>query len=369
MSDRNGLGLSPAMLRRRRKGLTATDAAPIFGLDPYRSALDVYVDKIEGTDVEMTQPMEWGLRLEGALERWWRDATGGTTIKPGLRRAPHVRSFPMLASLDRIAYVDDEVIDLELKTARDAEGYVPEADQLDVPPEKRIPRQHYIQVQHQLEVTELPRAEVAVLVRGADPRRYQIPRDRDFAADLVSEEDRFWHEHVLTRIPPAAGPDDAHHLTRRFPVATDEEKVATAELILVLDQLVELDRRLKLYGREREQLANQVREYIGTAKRVISGSAVATWARFDRTTTDWKSYSTSLEKLLRALAPLALEAASSPSVDLPDDTGRLEPVTRATFGVQLVPFVSDLDANLATLRGFYTKVEPSSQFTVRAKEE
>ena len=52
-------------LKERKTGIGGSEAAAIMGLDPNRSALSVYLDKIgEGVPVEENERMHWGTMLE-----------------------------------------------------------------------------------------------------------------------------------------------------------------------------------------------------------------------------------------------------------------------------------------------------------------
>lgn len=61
-------------LAARRELITASDAAAILGLDPFRAPADVYASKL-GRDVEETEPMRWGKRLESAIAQAYAEAT------------------------------------------------------------------------------------------------------------------------------------------------------------------------------------------------------------------------------------------------------------------------------------------------------
>lgn len=60
--------LTAEQLAKRRTGITSTDIAAICGLNPYKSPMAVYLDKIgKPLEVEQTEGMFWGLALEPLL--------------------------------------------------------------------------------------------------------------------------------------------------------------------------------------------------------------------------------------------------------------------------------------------------------------
>lgn len=334
-----------AWLESRRKGLGSSDSPAILGLDRWRSGRDVYADK-KGLEPDrpMTAPLEWGLRLEDAIAFAWSEKSGGSTRKVPMRRARHVTTFPMIASLDRLGFLDGETIVVELKSSRSTDGYVREEDQDDVAPELRIPPGYYTQVQHQLEVANLERAELAVLFGGSDFRRYRIPRDRDFGADLVAELGRWWRDYYLADVEPPVGPDDGPRLARRFPTSTDVEKVPNSEMLLVAEDYLRLGDRLEELERERDLQENRIKEYLGDAARMTVSGAVITWKSHDRTTVGWKEVAGAYRKKI---------------IELGNATGR--------------PFTLDDDpelfAELDAIESLYARTVAVRPFRVDRKKE
>lgn len=331
-------------LEARRKGLGSTDSPAILGLDRWRSGRDVFADKKGLTpDRPLTAPMEWGLRLEDAIAAAWSERTGGSTRRVAMRRARHVHTFPMLASIDRLGRtLEGETIVVELKAARSDDGYAPELDQEDVVPEKRVPPGYYTQVQHQLEVADLERAELAVLFGGSDFRRYRIPRDRDFGADLVTELGSWWRDYFLADVEPPVGPDDGPGLARRFPRSADVEKVPTSEIILVAEHYLRLLDRLDELERERDLQGNRLKEYLGDAAKMTVPGAVVSWRSHERTTTGWKEVAEAYRRKLLDLdvaeaRPFTLSA--QPSLELVEELGAIVSLYTQTVAVR--PFRVD----------------------------
>lgn len=345
-------------LEARRKGIGGSDVAPILGLSKYRSAIDVYEDKLGlSADRPATPPQRWGLLLEDAVSRAYVEERHLTVRRVGIRRAKHVPGFPMIGSIDRVAYgpgVPSGGVLVEIKTSRHGDGYAKTEEARDLPPEKRVPTDAFLQTQHYLEVARLELAVVVVLVAGSELRMIDVPRDHDIGADLIEEEGRFWRDYVEAGVVPPAGPDDGGYLLRRFPTAIEDEKVATAEVELVLDRLFAVEAELERLGTEKEAAKAKLKEYLGTAKKLIAGSGSATWSRFERTTTGWKEYASSLEELA---AQLATALVVDPIVE---GAARKDPELAVALDV-----VAD---RFAAIRGLYSRTAPAEQFVTRKKE-
>lgn len=341
-------------LESRRRGLGGTDAAAVLGLSRWSSPRDVYLAKI-GQDPErpVTAPMRWGLALERAIADAYTEQTGRRVRSiGGIRRAHHVRTFPMIGSIDRLtAYLDGPVRVVELKTARSDAGFALRDGWRDVPPHLRIPPDYYVQVQHYIEVADVEFADVAVLFGGSDFRVMEIPRDRDFEADAMEELAAFWRDYVLAGIEPPVSAEDTEALKRRYPRDTGEERVATAEIALEVDRILGYDRAIEPLEREREEARNRVKDYLGTATRLVVGGADVTWKGYTKSTVGWQEVATVYGDALRQAAK--------------DEADELEFGGKTFLSEEVRQLLTSID----TIPGLYTKETPVRPFRVVRREE
>ncbi|WP_261309854.1 YqaJ viral recombinase family protein [Burkholderia stabilis] len=158
----------------RRTGIGGSDAAAAVGLNPYMSALELWLDKTgraEGMPrpdpADTTSPTYWGTLLEPIVAAAYTAATGNRVRKVNavLRHS----SIPwMLANIDREIVGVRDVQILECKTAGEYGARL----WRDGPPEYVL-----LQVQHQLAVTGKTAAHVAVLICGQALEVHRIERD------------------------------------------------------------------------------------------------------------------------------------------------------------------------------------------------
>lgn len=94
----------------RRTMITATDVAPIMGLSPYKSALQLYHEKVYGIEQETNYQMERGLRLEPAARSAF-NTLHNCNVNPEFIVHPTISYFA--ASLDGISM--DHLIACEIK--------------------------------------------------------------------------------------------------------------------------------------------------------------------------------------------------------------------------------------------------------------
>jgi len=197
----------------RKQGIGSSDAAAAVGLNPYKSQLELWLEKT-GRDTSLPKidpndeesPAYWGNILEPIVATHYTKRSGHR-----VRRINAVLQHPdpklpwMLANIDREIIGADDVQILECKTAgingsRLWKEGVPEYVQL--------------QVMHQLAVTGKQAADVAVLLGGQHLEIHRIERDESMIARLIDLERLFWDYVVSDAPPPADGTESAEAALR-----------------------------------------------------------------------------------------------------------------------------------------------------------
>jgi putative phage-type endonuclease len=183
-------GAEPAeWLATRRTGIGASDVAGVLGASPWTTPLRVYLDKrgLVG-ELELTDEMEWGHRLEDAVATKWSDLHGIEVRRTGTWRST---AWPwLLANPDRVVANGEG---LECKTAdkKFAEEWGEQ------------PPLHYVmQCLACMAVTGARRWHLAALVGGNRYFEFVIERDEDDIAAIVGITKQFWEQHVLSAAPP-----------------------------------------------------------------------------------------------------------------------------------------------------------------------
>ena len=186
----------------RKQGIGSSDAAAAVGLNPYKSPLELWLEKT-GRDGNLPKadphdeesPMYWGTLLEPIVAAHYTKRTGHR-----VRRINAVLQHPdpatpwMLANIDREVIGIPDVQILECKTAG-INGAKLWKD--------GVPEYVQLQVMHQLAVTGKQAADVAVLIGGQHLEIHRIERDEMLIGRLIELERHFW-QHVETDTPPPA---------------------------------------------------------------------------------------------------------------------------------------------------------------------
>lgn len=274
-------------LEVRRTGIGGSDAAAAVGLNPYKSQLELWLEKT-GRDAELskpdpndtTEPIYWGTLLEPIVAAAYTQQTGNRVRKVNaVLRHP---SIPfMLANLDREVVGVPDVHILECKTAgefgsRHWKDSVPEYVQC--------------QVQHQLAVTGKQAADVAVLLCGQALEVHRIERDDALIARLILLETEFWRHVETDTPPPGDGSESADRALRclypkdsggTLDFSDDRQLSATfADLVAVREQIEALEAAAA-------KLKQTIQYAMGDASRALFDTGEVTFKRSkDGTTTD-----------------------------------------------------------------------------------
>ena len=164
-------------LRYRKCGITGTDAGAILGLNPYRSAFQVYHDKISDTFENIdNEAMRQGRDLEDYVAQRFTETTG---LK--VRRANAIyqsEEHPLLlADFDRL--IVGQKAGLECKTVSPFSA--------DKWADGKIPAHYLAQVDHYLAVSGFDCWYVAALIFSRELVIHKIVTDKQVLSDQIEQ--------------------------------------------------------------------------------------------------------------------------------------------------------------------------------------
>ena len=259
----------------RKNGIGGSDVAAIMGISPYKSPLEVWLEKTgraEPADLSGNEKVEWGSRLEPLI------AAKFAEMHPELKV---MRKNCTMVSKDRpwaFANIDREIRGkggrgvLEVKTVglRSADHWV-----------FGVPDYYMTQVQHYPSVTGWDFAWVACLVGGQEYREFFVPRDSDDIAAIDAAVDSFWNGFVMTGTMPAMtgrGGEQKALLDMHPDPSGDYVPVLDAD-IPQLGERVSVGLGIKALEERRKALDSEIKALIGDARGIESESVRCTWAR------------------------------------------------------------------------------------------
>lgn len=186
--------ITEAQRQLRQKYIGSSDSPAILGVDPYRSAADVWLEKTGRADgFAGNANTDRGNLLEPVLLAWAERELGATLRRDRLFVHP---GEILCANLD--GFGEDFIV--EAKTSTDP-------DEWGEPGTDEVPERVIVQTHHAMAVTGFRLAYVPVLLpgyRSFDFRMYRVAYNADLGAAVAEAGERFWREHVQ----PAVRPDD-----------------------------------------------------------------------------------------------------------------------------------------------------------------
>lgn len=263
----------------RKGGIGSSDAASAVGLNPYKSQLELWMEKT-GRDGDLpktdpndeTSPMYWGTLLEPIVAAHYTKRTGHK-----VRRINAVLQHPteawMLANLDREVIGAPDVQILECKTAgiNGARLW-----------KEGVPEYIQLQVMHQLAVTGKQAADVAVLICGQELQVHRIERDEALIAKLIELERQFWRYVELDEQPPADGSDSADVALRcLYPKDSGQclDLSGDLEMSAVFSDLLAVRQSVTANTQLEAQLKQRIQQRMGEATKVLFESGEVSWKR------------------------------------------------------------------------------------------
>lgn len=254
-------------LKQRQTGIGGSDVAAILGLSPWRSPVDVFLDKTGQTPaLDANEAMYWGTVLEDVVAKHYANLSG-TTIQRITKMMRHPKHDWMIGNIDRAivtpgsrARFDDGKLMgadgiLECKTASAYKA----GDWGNPFDDDAIPTQYVAQAMWYLGIAGLEWCDIAVLIGGQKYLVKRVVRDEETIAGMIAKAEEFWVKHVLANVAPE--PKSGEDALKLFPRDTGRSIEANPKTLELLARAREL----------KEQIAALEIELEGDRKKGING--------------------------------------------------------------------------------------------------
>jgi putative phage-type endonuclease len=268
--------------RERAKYLGGSDLGALLGLSKYRTAVDVWLEKTgKHLSYQDSLPLRFGKFAEAFVAQEYANLTGHHLVQHE-DAVTHPQHNYLQGHIDRFIHQCDEPLFdaqgkclaqglLECKTANPfakQEWGDAGSDQVPLP--------YLIQCAWYLLLTQVPHCDVAVLFGNAELRVYQIPRDPELEILLLDHAVRFWEDHVLKDIPPAAKCEaDYQHVFARGSQRIIE---ASPEIANLIDELLRVQEHIEQQEHQVSQMKQRVMGVMEDAEILnFDGKVLATW--------------------------------------------------------------------------------------------
>jgi putative phage-type endonuclease len=310
-------------LANRRSGIGGSDIAAILGLSPWKTAVDVWLDKTgQSTEdaIGNAEAVRWGALLEDVVAREYAERTDRTVqrIKRILRHPLHEfaignidRAVVRKGSRVRVAgdggtlLGADGLLEVKTASAYKAGDWGRDGD------EDAVPVYYQAQVMWYLGITGQTWADVAALIGGQRMVIRRIKRDDETIAAMLERAHEFWHQHVLTRKPPE--PAKAKDVESLFPADNGEAIEATDDLLAAYNAAREAKARIAQAEADYEAAAERIKLALGERSALtLNGKPLVTWKSAKPTRrTDWKEVAAALHAPADLIAAHTTETPGS----------------------------------------------------------
>lgn len=264
----------------RKQGIGGSDAGAVIGLNRYKTAFDVYADKL-GLVPEMpdNEAMRQGRDLEEYVAQRFTEKTGLKVKKHEefIRNSEYPFAF---ANVDRL--IEGENAGLECKTANSLS--------LKRYKNGEYPEEYYCQCMHYMAVTGFDKWYLAVLIFGTEFKIFEIKRDEEEIKSLMQAEQSFWENNIQKRKPPAPMGTEQNDRTinELYPYSNAATIILPSEkLIKEREEKVKLIKKLE---QDKAKIEQEIKLMLGENEAAEGNNYIVTWKSQSRQTFDYKRF-------------------------------------------------------------------------------
>jgi putative phage-type endonuclease len=231
----------------RKQGLGGSDIAAILGISPWKTPLDVYLDKTtEWCDEEDSEALARGKRAESYVLDTYEADTGNSLIRN--HDTIHDKEYPFLfANID--AKLDKTNIIVEAKTTSDFVNNWSD-----------IPEYYKTQVAHYAYITNADRVDIPVSFSSWQYKCFTYERDIEFEKQIRTKAMWFWINHVKKKIPPE--PINIADTAKLYPNSNESKIHASPTIYESFNALKGLKEEIQQKQEACDQVSKNIREFI-----------------------------------------------------------------------------------------------------------
>lgn len=257
-------------LLTRRLGIGGSDAGIIMGLNQYKTAFELWLDKTDQVlpDESAGEAAYWGNQMEEVVAKEFEKRTGKKVRRSNMMYQHPEHDF-MLANVDRFIVGEDALLECKTASAYLAKEW--ESDE--------VPATYLVQIQHYLAVTGKSKAYVAVLIGGNKFIWKEIDRDEELINQIIAFELDFWETNVKGQLAPALDGSSAaeKYLKDRFAKSEDKQIILPKTFNEYLTERANLERDIKLLETRKKEIDNNIKGHMESAEKALSDNYEVSW--------------------------------------------------------------------------------------------
>lgn len=261
--------LTEKQIENRKKGIGASEAAIVLGLNPNVSPYQLWLVKTgraEPEDLSQLPQVYWGSILEEPIAQEYAKRND-CKVRRVTNTLFHKEHSFMLCHLDRKVEGLPELLECKFAMfARDDWG--PAGSDI-------VPLPYIVQVQYQLAITGYEKGTLAVNIGGCDYREYYFTPDKELITKIIEEVTEFW-KCVETDTPPPLR--DSKDAALAYPLNQGNLVPAEKEIIKAVDEYNQVKVMESEIKEKKEALKDKLTLFIKDADGIRTDSSVlATW--------------------------------------------------------------------------------------------
>ncbi|EAC4805976.1 hypothetical protein AF185_09680 [Listeria monocytogenes] len=257
-------------LLTRRQGIGGSDAGIIMGLNKYKTAFELWLDKTGQIlpDESAGEAAYWGNQMEEVVAKEFEKRTGKKVRRSNMMYQHPEHDF-MLANVDRFIVGEDALLECKTASAYLAKEW--ESDE--------VPATYLVQIQHYLAVTGKSKAYVAVLIGGNKFIWKEIERDEELINQIIAFELDFWETNIKGHVAPALDGSSAaeKYLKDRFAKSEDKQIILPKTFNEYLTERANLERDIKLLETRKKEIDNNIKGHMESAEKALSDNYEVSW--------------------------------------------------------------------------------------------
>ena len=272
-------------LEWRRKGIGGSDVAAIMGISPFRTARDIYYDKLKIVSVEEEDEFddswvakEMGNLLEPLVAKIFQKKTGFEVFQ--IKKMFYHPNYPfMLADVDYFVKLPDGTVAiLEIKTTDDSRAveWYRNGDKI-------VPVYYESQGRHYMAVTDIDRVFYCCLYGRSEDNVIirEIKRDFEYEDEMIFLEQEFWEEQVKKKVPPPYTESGKLVLESAINHTGPADKAApakslNAKMTSTLMRYMQLQEEKKYSDTQSKQIENEMQKLKGILIAEMNTTCTAT---------------------------------------------------------------------------------------------
>ena len=271
----------------RTKGIGGSDVAAIMGLSPWKTAVDVYLEKIGTSQPQKeSEVLKRGKRLEKYILEEYAERNNVELDTENLNIVHPTISY-LIGTID--ARVKGQNVLVEAKSCG---GHASRWG-------GEVPVYYRTQMAHYAMITDCDRVDMPVLFDRWYYEQFAYERDLDFEKEIQKACVDFWHNNVLQKNPPIPqNLDDARALYR---VSESIDCEATPKIKEIWQQIKKISETKKEIEKEEETLKLQIMLFMQEKDTLKDddGEVFVTWKTVNSKILDTSSFRSTLPEVYK----------------------------------------------------------------------